>query len=304
MRYRRGRDLGSPADVGWAEVRGTGFSGRFCHQIAVMMSDPGNRFFTLIPHCVRGGSVGFTMKLMRFCVVSLGCVAGAVAFGVVANAAIDLVVPQGPKEIAFPSLPIKAAATPAEAAAEQPASFALASATSRPVDLGPARVKVVPIIVRDGQFTEQTDEAPVTPIKAGARSRCPGRARQLRPAHQTASLARQPGSLAIAAATRKANPDDGDPLAGAAGIERMKSALALTAEQEEYWPAIASELRALGKALKTAKGQAGNINIDNDTMQRLYYAAAPLISRLSYEQKLKVKQMAHVMGLHQVAQAL
>ena len=41
------------------------------------------------------------MKLMRFCVVSLGCVAVAVAFGVVANAAIDLVMPQGPKEIAF-----------------------------------------------------------------------------------------------------------------------------------------------------------------------------------------------------------
>jgi len=82
----------------------------------------------------------------------------------------------------------------------------------------------------------------------------------------------------------------------------MKMALALTAEQEEYWPAIATELRALGKALKFHKGQ--NISLDNDTIQRLYWAAAPLISRLSYEQKQKVKQMAHVMGLHQVAQAL
>ena len=241
------------------------------------------------------------MKLMRFCVVSLGCVAGAVVFGVVANAAIDLVVPQGPKEIAFPSVPIKAAATP-EAAAEPPAGFALASATSTPVDLGPAKVKVVPIIVRDGQFTEQSGEPPAAPIRAAAIP-LPRPRPVTAPSHETASLARQPGSLAISAATRKANPDDGDPL-GAAGIERMRTALALTSEQEEYWPAIASELRALGKALKTAKGQAGNINIDNDTMQRLYYAAAPLISRLSYEQKLKVKQMAHVMGLHQVAQAL
>ena len=48
--------LGAP-DVGWAEVRGSWFSGRFCHQIAVMMSDPGNSFFTLIPHCIfRGGA--------------------------------------------------------------------------------------------------------------------------------------------------------------------------------------------------------------------------------------------------------
>jgi len=232
------------------------------------------------------------MKLMRFCVVSLGCVAVAVAFGVVANAAIDLVMPQGPKEIAFPAAPIKAAATPAEV--EQPAGFALASATSTPVD-GPA-------IVRDGQLTEQTAETQVAPIKTAIPLPRPRPAAA--PTHETtASLARQPGSLAITAATRKANPDDGDPL-GVAGIERMKMALALTAEQEEFWPAIAAELRALGKALKTAKGQSGNVTIDGEAMQRLYYAAAPLISRLSYEQKLKVKQMAHVMGLHQVAQAL
>ena len=234
------------------------------------------------------------MKLMRFCVVSLGCVAVAVAFGVVANAAIDLVMPQGPKEIAFPAAPIQAAATPAEVAAEAPPSFALASATSTPVD-GPA-------IVSDGQLTEQTAETQVAPIKTAIPLPRPRPATA--PTHETtASLARQPGSLAITAATRKANPDDGDPL-GVAGIERMKMALALTAEQEEFWPAIAAELRALGKALKTAKGQSGNVTIDGEAMQRLYYVAAPLISRLSYEQKLKVKQMAHVMGLHQVAQAL
>jgi hypothetical protein len=243
------------------------------------------------------------MKLMRFCVVSLGCVAGAVAFGVVANAAIDLVMPAGPTEIAFPAVPVKAAATPAEAAAEAPPSFALASATSTPVDLGPTKVKVVPIIARGDQFIEQTAEAAAAPLKAGAIPLPPPR-QAAAPAHATtASVARPPGSLSIAAATRKANPDDGEMLS-AAGVERMKMALALTAEQEEYWPAIAAELRALGKALKTAKGQAGNVTLDSEAMQRLYYAAAPLISRLSYEQKLKVKQMAHVMGLHQVAQAL
>ena len=118
---------------------------------------------------------------------------------------------------------------------------------------------------------------------------------------ENGELAYQPGSLAIALATRKPQPDDGEVL-GAAGIERMKLALALTAEQEEYWPAIAAELRALGKLLKSQKGQ--NVSLDNDAIQRLYWAAAPLISRLSYEQKQKVKQMAHVMGLHQVAQAL
>ena len=120
----------------------------------------------------------------------------------------------------------------------------------------------------------------------------------------TASIAHQPGTMAIAAATRKAEPDDGEVL-GAAGIERMKMALALTAEQEEYWPAIAAELRALGKALKAnARHNGGRISVDQDTVQRLYWAAAPLITRLSYEQKMKAKQMARLMGLNEVAEAL
>ena len=117
------------------------------------------------------------------------------------------------------------------------------------------------------------------------------------------SIARQPGAMAISAATRKGAPDDTEVL-GAAGIERMSTALALTAEQEEYWPAIAAELQALGKVMKVHKGRDGKIDVDNDAIQRLYWAAAPLLTRLSYEQKQKVKQMAHVMGLHQVAQAL
>jgi hypothetical protein len=236
------------------------------------------------------------MKLARVCLLSLGCVAGAFAFGLAANAAIDLVMPAPEvKAAAVPALPV---APPVKAADEAPpAAFQLASTTSTPVELAPVRIKTVPIVVRDGQFAEQAAE----PARI-ANVPLP-RPRPASAPETTASLARQPGSLAIAAATRKPAPDEGEMLS-AAGIDRMKTALALTAEQEEFWPAIAAELRALGKALKTAKGRSDNITIDDDTMQRLYMAAAPLISRLSYEQKLKVKQMAHVMGLHQVAQAL
>ena len=92
---------------------------------------------------------------------------------------------------------------------------------------------------------------------------------------------------------------------GAAGIERMRMALALTADQEEYWPAIAAELRTLGKLLKAnAKHNGRKLSVDPEAIQRLYWAAAPLITRLSYEQKTKVKQMARLMGLNQVAEAL
>ena len=127
------------------------------------------------------------MNLTRVCLLSLGCVGGAVAFGVAANAALDLVMP----------LP-----------------------------------------------------------------------------------ARKPEPIAIA---KPAEP----------------------AEQEEYWLAIAAELRALGKAMKAnARHNGGKLSVDQDTIQRLYWAAAPLITRLSYEQKMKAKQMARLMGLNQVAEAL
>jgi hypothetical protein len=242
------------------------------------------------------------MKMTRVCLVSLGCVAGAVAFGVVANAAIDLVMPSRQSAKAVPSVPVKAADP---AAQQQPAAFALASATSTPVDLGPLKIKTVPIVVRDGELIEQVLESNPSSY-AAAKVPLPRPRPATAPAHETtASIARQPGSLAISAATRKPAPDEGEALS-AANIDRMKMALALTAEQEEFWPAVAAELHAIGKALShnsKAKGKT-KISVDDETKQRLYWAAAPLLTRLSHEQKLKAKQMARLMGLNEVAEAL
>jgi hypothetical protein len=241
------------------------------------------------------------MKLTRVCLVALGCVAGAVAFGVVANAAIDLMLPS-PSAKALPSVPVKAAED--KPAAEQPATFALASATSTPVDLGPLKIKTVPIVVRDGELIEQVLESSAG-SRAAAKVPLPRPRPAAAPHETTASIARQPGSLAISAATRKAAPDEGEALS-AANIDRMKMALALTAEQEEFWPAVAAELQAIGKALSHNSKTKGKtkISVDDETKQRLYWAAAPLITRLSYEQKLKAKQMARLMGLNEVAEAL
>jgi hypothetical protein len=231
------------------------------------------------------------MKSAQVCLLSLGCVGGAFAFGLVANAAIDLLMPM-PQKGAAVNVSV---AKPAEEAQPAPA-YALASATSTPVDFAPVKVKTIPML-----YGEERVEPSATPKLTAAVPLPRPRPASAPIALENGELAYQPGSLAIALATRKPQPDDGEVL-GAAGIERMKLALALTAEQEEYWPAIATELRALGKLLKSHRGQ--NVSLDSDTVQRLYWAAAPLISRLSYEQKQKVKQMAHVMGLHQVAQAL
>jgi hypothetical protein len=249
------------------------------------------------------------MKLTRVCLVSLGCVAGAIAFGIAANAAIDLVMPSAQSAKAVPLVPVKAAQDKAaqdKATQEQPAAFALASATATPVDLGPLKIKTVPIVVRDGELIEQVLGSNANNY-AAAKVPLPRPRPATAPAHETtASIARQPGSLAITAATRKPAPDEGEALS-AANIDRMKMALALTAEQEEFWPAIAVELQAIGKTLSRqgkAKGQTSKISVDDETKQRLYWAAAPLLTRLSYEQKLKAKQMARLMGLNEVAEAL
>ena len=226
------------------------------------------------------------MKSAQVCLLSLGCVGGAFAFGLAANAALDVLMPTGEKV---------ALAKPAEIAQPAAASYALASTTSTPVDLAPVKVKTIPLLYRE----ERAE--PAAPLQTAAIPLPRARPASAPVALDNGELAYQPGSLAIAAATRKPSAEDGEIL-GVAGIERMKTALALTADQEEYWPAIATELHALGKILKAHKGQ--TISLDNDAIQRLYWAAAPLISRLSYEQKQKVKQMAHVMGLHQVAAAL
>lgn len=235
------------------------------------------------------------MKSARVCLLSLVCVGGAFVFGLVANAAIDLVIPapgQATAAVAKPTVQV------------QPAAYALASTTSTPVDLGPIKVKTIPMLYREERAEPAAPEAVAAAAAVPLPRPRPASAPVLAMAPATESMAHQPGSLAISAATRRGDPDDGEVL-GAAGIERMKLALALNAEQEEYWPAIAAELRTIGKLMKAnQKSNYGKVSVDNDTMQRLYWAAAPLLTRLSYEQKTKVKQMARLMGLNQVAEAL
>src|SRR5947199_5825826 len=90
------------------------------------MGDSGNVLFTLIPHFGLRGSVGIIMKSAQVCLLSLGCVGGAFAFGLVANAAIDLIMPV-PQQAATAKV---AMAKPAEQA-QPAAAYALASTTSK-----------------------------------------------------------------------------------------------------------------------------------------------------------------------------
>ena len=251
------------------------------------------------------------MKSARICLLSLACVSGAVAFGVVANAAIDMVMPAAASavtgSVALPQQPVApiVAATD-EGAQPAPGGFALASATSTPVDLGPVKVKTIPMVYREA--AEESAAASAQARVRAATVPLPRPRPAMAPAsQQLASIAPRSAQLALAAATKTAPVDENDPLSPAS-IDRIKTALALTSEQETYWPAVAAELKAIPKAQPhkhgVKKGQAAKIDVDPDTAQRLYWAAAPLITRLSYDQKQAVKQIALSMGLTEVAQAL
>src|SRR5437763_12499924 len=105
------------------------------------MGDSGNVLFTLIPHFGPRGSVGIIMKSAQVCLLSLGCVGGAFAFGLVANAAIDLVMP-APQKAAVAGVAVAKPVGQAQPAA----AYALASTTATPVDFAPVKVKTIPML--------------------------------------------------------------------------------------------------------------------------------------------------------------
>ena len=100
------------------------------------------------------------MKSAQVCLLSLGCVGGAFAFGLVANAAIDLLMPM-PQKGAAVNVSV---AKPAEEPQPAPA-YALASTTSTPVDFAPVKVKTIPI-----NLCEERAEPAAAPQRIGRRA--------------------------------------------------------------------------------------------------------------------------------------
>jgi hypothetical protein len=89
-------------------------------------------------------------------------------------------------------------------------------------------------------------------------------------------------------------------------IAGLKTRLRLTDDQVEYWPAVESALRDVARTQLRHTGkqmQGGKVNIDVNSpeVQKLIWAAMPLLMRLRAEQKSEVRKLARIMGLEQVA---
>jgi len=94
-----------------------------------------------------------------------------------------------------------------------------------------------------------------------------------------------------------------------AQIAGIKDRLRLTSNQESYWPAVESALRALARRIQVARlsnPNAGNMPIDPDSqeVQQLKSAAMPLLFQLREDQKDEVRRLARVIGLDKVAAAI
>jgi hypothetical protein len=93
-----------------------------------------------------------------------------------------------------------------------------------------------------------------------------------------------------------------------AQIASIKERLHLTADQEEMWPAVEAALRNLAytrahevRRKNDPNAQLASTDPNSAEVQGLKSAAIPLLMSFNSEQKDEVRNMAHVMGLDQLA---
>ena len=87
-------------------------------------------------------------------------------------------------------------------------------------------------------------------------------------------------------------------------IQKIKRTLKLTPDQEGYWPPVEAALRDIAREQAAQKPTGRKMTVSSDASQKLYWAAAPLIMNLRYDQKHEARKLARSMGLEEVASAI
>ncbi len=128
---------------------------------------------------------------------------------------------------------------------------------------------------------------------------------------QLASVDPNPEPAAMPKRMAKPAPPKPAVLFNDAQLASIKTRLRLTPNQEAHWPQVEQALRAISWKIATqqnaqrpvvrGKQQASMIDPNSPEVARLKSAAFPLIMSLREDQKQEVRQLAHTMGLKQVA---
>jgi hypothetical protein len=207
-------------------------------------------------------------------------------------------------------------------AAPRPATFALASVAPARADgsaflfdphptwTGPAAGPAEPApTVAATVASEPKAEPKPAPVAAAPVAAAP--VAEQNPAPQAHAKPVVIASRSLAPAHHPHPPKDSGVMFNDAQLASIKARLKLTDYQEQYWPAVAAALRALGERaahapVRVASAYAGEgalagINPDGPEVEQLKSAAFPLIMSMSYEQKDQVRTLARMMGLEQVA---
>ena len=88
-------------------------------------------------------------------------------------------------------------------------------------------------------------------------------------------------------------------------IAGIKKRLALTADQERYWPAVEAELRKMEyKKDKAQSTRTAQIDMTKVDVQGLKSAGFPLVMSFSDDQRRELKSLAHLLGLEGVMSSL
>lgn len=107
-------------------------------------------------------------------------------------------------------------------------------------------------------------------------------------------------------AAAKPAPQKSYTLLSDAQIANIKERLKLSSDQEYYWPAVETALRAVARKIHSKRQgdvTAGTVPIDPDSaeVQQLKSAAMPLLFQLREDQKNEVRSLARLIGLERVA---
>jgi hypothetical protein len=228
----------------------------------------------------------------------------------------DTAQPGSARADATPSESVRADAAPNEDA--PPAGPTLASAESTPVALPVSTTLPVentslfsPVLSYSSRSTNYT-VASVTPAQAPAAAEMTVASLAPTSAPADAAPAAAPQAAAKPAAfapVRHASAGRPGGVLNDSQIANIKRRLRLTPDQESLWPAVEVALRNIsyskkGQETKVASAHTNPmayVDPESADVQRLKYAALPLIMRLNENQKQEVRSMAHGMGLDGVA---
>ncbi|KWV60167.1 hypothetical protein AS156_29950 [Bradyrhizobium macuxiense] len=116
----------------------------------------------------------------------------------------------------------------------------------------------------------------------------------------------EPEALPKPKVAAKPAPQQNYTLLSDAQIAGIKQRLRLTSDQEYYWPAVETALRAVARKIHSKRpGDPASatmpIDPDSEEVQQLKSAAMPLLFQLREDQKTEVRSLARMIGLERVA---